>query len=104
VIDDQSHSLSVDEMSRISEQDSDSRSDLCLCGSGECHDKSKKQCDHVELIHEKRREDLRRMLDIMHKASGEEPKMGGPSVVGFGDYHCEKEVTATAACACSAGT
>ena len=53
---------------------------------------------------EKRREDSRRMLDIMHKASGEEPKMWGPSVVGFGDYHCEKEVTATAACACSAGT
>jgi hypothetical protein len=26
---------------------------------------------------EKRREDSRRMLDIMHKASGEEPKMWG---------------------------
>jgi uncharacterized protein YdhG (YjbR/CyaY superfamily) len=31
------------------------------------------------------------MLDIMHKASGEEPKMWGPSVVGFGDYHYKYE-------------
>ena len=36
---------------------------------------------------EQRREDSRRVLDLMKKATGAEPKMWGASVVGFGDYH-----------------
>ena len=40
---------------------------------------------------EKRREDSRRVLDIMRDATGEEPKMWGPSVIGFGDYHYKYE-------------
>ena len=40
---------------------------------------------------EKRRADCRRVLDIMKKATGDEPKMWGSSVVGFGDYHYKYE-------------
>ena len=36
---------------------------------------------------EARREDCRRVLELMKKATGAEPKMWGASVVGFGDYH-----------------
>lgn len=36
---------------------------------------------------ENRREECRRVLEIMKKATGAEPKMWGSSVVGFGDYH-----------------
>ena len=37
--------------------------------------------------HDKRREDALRMLDIMSEVTGEEPKMWGKSIVGFGTYH-----------------
>jgi hypothetical protein len=40
---------------------------------------------------EKRREDCRRLVDIMKKATKAEPKMWGSSVVGFGDYHYKYE-------------
>jgi hypothetical protein len=40
---------------------------------------------------EKRRAECRRVLDIMKKATGAEPKMWGSSVVGFGDYHYKYE-------------
>jgi len=40
---------------------------------------------------EKRREDCRRVVDIMKKATDAEPKMWGSSVVGFGDYHYKYE-------------
>lgn len=40
---------------------------------------------------EKRREDCRRVLEIMEKATGAEAKMWGSSVVGFGDYHYKYE-------------
>ena len=40
---------------------------------------------------EKRREDCRRIVDIMKKATNAEPKMWGSSVVGFGDYHYKYE-------------
>ena len=36
---------------------------------------------------ERRRDDSRRVLDLMKKATGAEPKMWGASVIGFGDYH-----------------
>ncbi len=35
----------------------------------------------------KRREDALRMLDIMTEVTGQEPKMWGKSIVGFGTYH-----------------
>jgi len=37
--------------------------------------------------HPKRREDAWRVLEIMKKVTKEEPKMWGPSIVGFGSYH-----------------
>lgn len=36
---------------------------------------------------EKRREDSFVVLDLMKEVTGEEPKMWGPSIVGFGSYH-----------------
>jgi len=38
-----------------------------------------------------KREDSLALLDIMKEASGEEPKMWGPSIVGFGKYHYKYE-------------
>lgn len=35
----------------------------------------------------KRREDSFAVLEIMKQITGEEPKMWGPSIVGFGTYH-----------------
>lgn len=35
----------------------------------------------------RRREDARRVLDLMRKVTGEPPKMWGSSIVGFGSYH-----------------
>ena len=34
-----------------------------------------------------RRADCDTLVQMMSKATGEEPKMWGPSIVGFGDYH-----------------
>ena len=45
----------------------------------------KKFLDAVE--NERRREDAYRVLEIMKEITGEEPKMWGPSIVGFGSYH-----------------
>jgi len=36
---------------------------------------------------EKKREDAFAVLDLMRAATGHEPKMWGPSIVGFGSYH-----------------
>ena len=36
---------------------------------------------------EKRRADSFEVLEIMKQITGEEPKMWGPSIVGFGSYH-----------------
>jgi hypothetical protein len=38
-----------------------------------------------------RREDCRRVLEIMRSATGVEPKMWGDSIVGFGSYHYRYE-------------
>lgn len=35
----------------------------------------------------KRREDAYKLIDIFTEASGYEPKMWGPSIIGFGSYH-----------------
>lgn len=36
---------------------------------------------------EKKREDCYQILKIMKKATKAEPRMWGPSIIGFGDYH-----------------
>ena len=36
---------------------------------------------------EKKREDCYQILKIMKRATRAEPKMWGPSIIGFGDYH-----------------
>ena len=36
---------------------------------------------------EQKRNDCRRIIKIMSELSGEQPKMWGPSIVGFGTYH-----------------
>jgi hypothetical protein len=38
-----------------------------------------------------RRADARTLADLMQKATGEEPKMWGPSIIGFGSYHYRYE-------------
>lgn len=47
--------------------------------------------DVVEFLksveNDKRREDAFRVLDIMTEVTGEEPKMWGKSIIGFGSYH-----------------
>ena len=34
-----------------------------------------------------RRADAKALIKLMQKASGEKPKMWGPSIIGFGSYH-----------------
>jgi hypothetical protein len=41
--------------------------------------------DAVE--NDQRRADCRVVLDLMRAVTGEEPKLWGPSIVGFGSYH-----------------
>ncbi|MHA4846130.1 DUF1801 domain-containing protein [Flavitalea antarctica] len=36
---------------------------------------------------EKRHDDSFKLIELMKAATGEEPKMWGPSIVGFGTYH-----------------
>ena len=39
------------------------------------------------VVDESRRKDCRRVLEIMKRVTGEEPRMWGPSMIGFGTYH-----------------
>ena len=41
--------------------------------------------------HDKRREDSFVVLEMMKEITGEEPRMWGPSIVGFGNYHYKYE-------------
>ena len=36
---------------------------------------------------ERKRDDARELIEMMREISGEEPKMWGPSIIGFGQYH-----------------
>jgi hypothetical protein len=36
---------------------------------------------------EKKREDSYKLIELMREVTGEEPKMWGPTMVGFGKYH-----------------
>ncbi len=48
--------------------------------------------DYVESIRdEKRRKDFSAIIDLISKNTGYEPKMWGPSIVGFGSYHYKYE-------------
>ena len=51
--------------------------------------------DPVDFIgsveHDTRREDAETLLELMSKLTGYEPKMWGPSIIGFGRYHYEYE-------------
>jgi len=38
-----------------------------------------------------RRSDARELVEIMQRASGEKPRLWGPSIVGFGTYHYKYE-------------
>lgn len=38
-----------------------------------------------------RRSDAKALVQLMQRASGEKPKMWGPSIVGFGSYHYKYE-------------
>ena len=39
------------------------------------------------LTDENRRTDARALVQLMQSATGEEPKMWGPSIIGYGSYH-----------------
>ncbi|HTS62864.1 MAG TPA: DUF1801 domain-containing protein [Candidatus Acidoferrales bacterium] len=41
----------------------------------------------AELTDETRRADARTLVKLMQAATGEKPKMWGPSIIGFGSYH-----------------
>jgi hypothetical protein len=43
------------------------------------------------LTDETRRADAKVLVKLMQKATGEKPKMWGPSIVGFGSYHYKYE-------------
>ena len=45
--------------------------------------------DAVE--NETRRKDAKTLLAMMKKVTGEKPKMWGPSIIGFGEYHYKYE-------------
>jgi hypothetical protein len=56
--------------------------------------KTKKNKQDVEYFlgnieNEKRRKDGFILLEIMRKVTGEEPRMWGGSIVGFGNHHCK---------------
>lgn len=40
---------------------------------------------------ETRRKDAKTLLAMMKKVTGEKPKMWGPSIIGFGEYHYKYE-------------
>ena len=39
------------------------------------------------LANEEQRKDARRLVALMRKVTRQEPKMWGPTIVGFGSYH-----------------
>ena len=44
-----------------------------------------------KLTDKDRRTDAKTLVNMMQKATGEKPKMWGPSIVGFGSYHYKYE-------------
>jgi hypothetical protein len=47
--------------------------------------------DFLAKANEATRADCNRIISLMEKISGEKPKMWGPAIVGFGQYHYKYE-------------
>lgn len=48
--------------------------------------------DFINLVdNPKKRDEAYILLDLMKEVTGEEPKMWGPSIIGFGSYHYKYE-------------
>lgn len=43
--------------------------------------------DFLAAVSEKRRHEAYQLIDMMKRVSGEEPRMWGPTMIGFGTYH-----------------
>lgn len=43
--------------------------------------------DFLQTVEERRRDEAYKIIEMMQRVSGEEPKMWGPSMIGFGKYH-----------------
>lgn len=43
--------------------------------------------DFLQTVSEKRQAEAHQLIDIMSRVSGENPKMCGPTMIGFGEYH-----------------
>ena len=43
--------------------------------------------EFLATVSEKRRNEAHLLIDMMQRVSGEQPKMWGPSMIGFGKYH-----------------
>jgi hypothetical protein len=41
----------------------------------------------IRALPDERRQECQMLVELMRKATGAEPRMWGPSIVGFGDYH-----------------
>ncbi|MCX7743035.1 MAG: DUF1801 domain-containing protein [Flavobacteriales bacterium] len=42
---------------------------------------------HAFVTHEQKKQDSFKLIELMQQWSGYEPKMWGPSIIGFGSYH-----------------
>jgi len=43
---------------------------------------------YIDALHDpRRRSDAKQLVQLMQRASGEKPRLWGPSIVGFGSYH-----------------
>lgn len=43
--------------------------------------------EFLQTVSDKRRDEAYALIDMMRRVSGEEPRMWGPSMIGFGTYH-----------------
>jgi len=50
------------------------------------------------LTEETKRADAKALVKLMQSATGEKPKMWGPSIIGFGSYHYAYECGREAIC------
>src|SRR4051812_37609981 len=47
--------------------------------------------DFINSAPESKRADARVLLELFKRITGEQPKMWGPSIIGFGQYHYKSE-------------
>lgn len=43
--------------------------------------------EFLATVSDKRRAEAHKLIELMQRASGEQPRMWGPSMIGFGSYH-----------------